>query len=97
MKMLASSYPLLMREGANFRVHITGSVLPAATIEAETLAECEAKLSAYAETVKATGNPALVSAIAHPRNAGRKIRGFDAWANEKEIFVNEDAIVADAA
>lgn len=89
MKLVITSSPLLTVGPNSFSCSPTEDVLPTSSVDVATLADCERERAAYAALVKETGRPAVIQAIKHPRDASRKISGFDAWANRRTL-VNPD-------
>jgi len=68
-----------------------GQATPEKTVEIKTVADCIAALQAFAEELKPTGKPWMVSANFDKRS-GRKPAGFDAAsaAHKLRDFVNEE-------
>lgn len=68
-----------------------GTITPQKTVEIRTVADCEAALLAFAEELKATNKPWMVS-ILFDKHSGRKPAGFDAAekATRLRAFVNTE-------
>lgn len=77
MRMMLTSSPVLEVSARHIQTSPMDDVIPTETVEVSTLAEVTAAIEAYAAKIRTTGRAAVISAMQHPRDGSRKIRGFD--------------------
>ena len=89
-RMYYTSSPLLAKDGNWFASSPLEDVIPPETKEVGSIGEATKCFDEFAEKAKATGLPAVLTAMKHPRCKARKPNGFDKAFADSRRFVNED-------